>query len=105
MSIALLQVPLVGPDEMPPGIDTAVVVQTVQRGSPADACGLRQGDVIVAINGKPMHKRGVYFDELGPVYVPGKSLECSVMRPARSRIGTVTWAPLTVQLTPLPDHV
>ncbi|HUZ46634.1 MAG TPA: Do family serine endopeptidase [Terriglobia bacterium] len=37
------------------GADHGVVVNSVERGSPADRAGLKMGDVILAINGRPIH--------------------------------------------------
>ncbi|MFB3924342.1 MAG: Do family serine endopeptidase [Terriglobia bacterium] len=37
------------------GADHGVVVQTVEPGGPADQAGVKRGDVITTVNGKPIH--------------------------------------------------
>ena len=58
-----------------------LVTQTV-AGLPAEAAGLREGDVVLEINGKKMTRKGDYFAQLGPVYERDKRLRCKVWRPA-----------------------
>lgn len=41
---------------------TEALVVAVEPGSPVDSAGLRTGDVITAINGRPMESRTPYFD-------------------------------------------
>ena len=73
---------------LPPSTDlpsrhyTGLLVTQTMPGLPADAAGLREGDVVLEINGRKMTRKGDYFAALGPVYVPGHKLECKVWRPS-----------------------
>lgn len=37
--------------------------------------------MILEINGRKMTRKGDYFAALGPIYEPGKRLECKIWRP------------------------
>ncbi|RYG42509.1 serine protease [archaeon] len=58
-----------------------LLVTYIVAHGPAANAGLRTGDVVLAVNGKRMVRKGDYFDALGPVYVPGQELHCIVYRP------------------------
>jgi hypothetical protein len=78
-------------------------VTYVVGGFPADAAGLREGDVILEINGRRMVRKGDYFAALGPVHEPGKALSCKVYRPpwtGRGRGGPVAGHVFTTTLVP-----
>lgn len=101
-------VPLLPPANAP-GSDpsnpyyTGLLVTYVVGGYPADAAGIREGDVILEINGRRMIRKGDYFAALGPVHEDGKTLTCKVYRPPWSgrggardaRAGTVFATTLT----------
>jgi len=73
---------------LPPSTDpmsrhyTGLLVTQTMPGLPADAAGLREGDVVLEINGRKMTRKGDYFAALGPVFVPGHKLDCKVWRPS-----------------------
>lgn len=71
------------PDTYPTGLYVSGVVAN----GPASNAGLKEGDVIVEINGNKVRTMGSYFESLGPVYVPGMVLNCKVWRPDRSGSG------------------
>jgi hypothetical protein len=61
---------------------TGALVTFARPGFPADAAGIRQGDVILEINDARMRRLGDYFDAVGPVYDPTVRLRCKIFRPA-----------------------
>ena len=64
-----------------------LLVSRVLPGKPGDSGGFREGDVILEINGKRQVRKGSFFQALGPVHVPGKTLDCLVWRPKGPRLG------------------
>jgi putative serine protease PepD len=72
-----------------------VLVQSVQRGGPADRAGIRPGDVIVALAGKPTPSTEQLALVL-PTLKPGQSVSVSVVRHTGQR------ATLTVKLGTAP---
>lgn len=60
---------------------TGLLVTFVVPGRPAEAAGLREGDVLLEINGRRMVRKGDYFASLGPVYDPSHVLRCTMYRP------------------------
>jgi putative serine protease PepD len=64
---------------------SGLYISAVSPGSPADSAGLREGDVVLEVNGRRMVRKGDYFAALGPVYRKGTSLQCLVYRPAAAR--------------------
>ena len=45
------------------------------------------GDVILSCNGKPASRKGVMYDAIGPVYVPGKEVDLVISRPPAGSLG------------------
>lgn len=61
------------------GVDEGALVQAVPRGTPADRAGVRQGDVIVALDGKPIATvEDLYAAIRG--YAPGETARVTVVR-------------------------
>lgn len=54
----------VGISESTPGADAGVVVRGLLRGGPADAAGIRNGDVITAVDGVPVDSANALTDVL-----------------------------------------
>ena len=81
------------------GYLTGLLVTQTLAGLPAEAAGLREGDVVLEINGMRMKSKGAYFAALGPVYEKDKRLQCRVWRPAGRGGGGHM---LDVTLTPKP---
>lgn len=69
---------------------TGLLVTYTVPNKPAEQAGVREGDVILEINGRKMTRKGDYFAALGPVYEPGKELVCKVWRPYTSNTGKLT---------------
>ena len=61
---------------------TGLLVKQTVAGAPADAAGLREGDVVLEINGRKMQRKGDYFAALGPVFEKDKRLVCRIWRPS-----------------------
>lgn len=75
-----------------------LLVDRVARGRPGEAAGLREGDVILDINGAPVKGNSCFTRALGAVYEPGRELVCSVWRPMEKRA-------FVARLRPLPRPV
>src|SRR6185369_5004488 len=61
------------------GVNEGVFVEQVAPGGPSEKAGLREGDVIVAINGKPVHEGNQLVDTVTETPV-GNSLNLGVQR-------------------------
>jgi S1-C subfamily serine protease len=73
-----------------PGIPTSgAYVGGVRPGSPAEAAGLRAGDVIVAVNGVPVGNTAA-LDAAVPTAPPGQSVPISYQRNGTTHQATVT---------------
>ena len=59
-----------------------VVVTDVQAGSAAEKAGLRRGDVVLEIAGRPVRDVAAFYRELG-VVKPGDSVRVYLSRPGR----------------------
>jgi len=59
--------------------NTGAVIAQVVPDSPAEQAGLREGDVVTAIDGVPVHTAARLRNEVG-LLRPGKSIELSVIR-------------------------
>jgi len=62
-----------------------LLVDRVARGRPGEAAGLREGDVILEINGTPVKGNSCFTRAMGAVYEPGMELACRVWRPLEGR--------------------
>jgi len=71
------------------------LVADVQRGSPAEKAGLKRGDVIVAMNGKPVVDPGALSREIA-MMKPGTDVQLRVNREGKER-------GLTVRIGQLPE--
>ena len=58
------------------------------------------GDVILSCNGKPASRKGVMYDAIGPVYVPGKEVALVISRPPAG--GLSDWKTRTLSVSPVP---
>lgn len=88
------------------GADHGVVVQSVERGSPAEHAGLKRGDVITAINSKPVHNGD---DLLGIISntAPGAKIRVDYLRDHKSLTCYITvgdWSKIVASnQAPAPD--
>ncbi len=78
--------------------ETGILVQSVERGGPAEAGGLRAGDVIVAINNDPVLTANDLQQYVEQVDV-GSNLRITVERGGRRRSVTVTTGEFPEELT------
>ena len=56
-----------------------ILVAQVEKGSPADQAGVKPGDVVLAMNGKPIDSYDVFRNEIATMK-PGTKVQFSVMR-------------------------
>ena len=70
------------------------LVSAVKPGSPADRAGLRRGDVILALGGKPVNDSNALRNEVSR-HQPGSEIALTVWRGGQER-------PLTVRLAEMP---
>jgi S1-C subfamily serine protease len=84
---------------LPPGAPAGLLVTHAAAGRPGAAAGLRDGDVIVALNGEPAVRKGDFFRALGPVYDAARTLEAIVWRPLGPGRGGET---ATIRIAPAP---
>lgn len=61
------------------GVNEGVFVQTVAPGGPAEKAGLKEGDIIVALNGKPVHDGNQLVNTVTETPV-GQPLDVTVVR-------------------------
>ncbi len=67
-----------------------LLVRGVEEGSPADAAGLAEGDLVVAVAGQPLATVDDLYDALDAV-TPGSSVDLTVVRGTEERTVTVTF--------------
>ncbi len=76
-------------------VDKGVIVDSVGRGSPADQAGLQRGDVITAMDGKPVESE-VQLRQMIQTHKIGDTIELTVVRDGQQSItlrATLTEAP------------
>ncbi len=73
------------------GIDRkrGILVSQVSKNSPAEKAGLKQGDVIVALNGKPVKNIGSFRNQIALTH-PGTKVELTVLRNGKEQSLDVT---------------
>ncbi len=71
------------------GTDYGMVLESVEPGSPADKAGLRAGDVVTAINGRPVHTGGDLVNPVAETPIGG-SVQVTYMRSRQSHDATLT---------------
>jgi serine protease Do len=71
------------------GVNEGVFVQDVTSGGPAEKAGIKPGDVIVAIGGKPIHEGNELIDTVTETPV-GSTLNISVVRDGKRQAFNVT---------------
>jgi S1-C subfamily serine protease len=69
-----------------------VAIVAVDRGSPAEAAGVRVGDVVTAVNGQPIESLAPFVNLLG-VSPAGRDVQLTVFRDGRQRAVTVSPRP------------
>jgi len=80
---------------LPPGGRwfAGLFVADVVPSRPAALAGLRAGDVLLEMDGRPLVRKGDYFAALGPVYEPGRRLVVTAWRPSERRQFEATIVP------------
>ena len=74
-------------DGFPADVESGALIAQVARGSPAERAGLEAGDVVTAIEGRPVKKSGDLLQAIGPEV--GKPVRLEVNRRGRPRQVTV----------------
>lgn len=80
-------------------VKAGALISQVDEGTPAQQAGLAPGDVIVAIDDKPI-TRAAELRNLVGMHAPGDSIKLTVKRASKERTKIVTLAELTILPTP-----
>jgi len=78
------------------GKRTGILVADVNAGSPAQAAGIRRGDVILKLDGKPVKEIGPFRNRIA-LLSPGTAVNLTVLRDSREQT-------VTVKIGKLPSH-
>lgn len=70
------------------GVDHGAIISDVTKGSPAEKAGLKQGDVIVEYNGKPLNE-GNDLPRLVAATKPGTKVDLKVVRDKKEKMLSV----------------
>ncbi len=70
-------------------LDEGVIIASVLRDGPAAQSGLRVGDIVLDIAGKPVHDSIGLLNQIAPL-PPGSQVELNVLRDGKKRKATVT---------------
>jgi serine protease Do len=71
------------------GFKNGVLVQQVQPGGPADRAGLKDGDIITSVDGRPVKDGDALVDEIASRR-PGSTVQLGYMRSGKQEMASVT---------------
>ena len=71
------------------GFKNGVLVQQVQAGGPADRAGLKDGDIITSVDGRPVKDGDALVDEIASRR-PGSTVQLGYMRSGKQEMASVT---------------
>jgi membrane-associated protease RseP (regulator of RpoE activity) len=66
--------------ELPEGVTSGVIIGTVADGSPAQAAGLKVGDLITAVDGESIQSQNAVAESVA-AHKPGDTLQLKIYRP------------------------
>ncbi len=71
-----------------PRTDGAIIAGVV-RGGPADRAGIKTGDILIAVNGKPVVDSTAMLNQIAPL-APGSQAQLTIVRDKREQVLTVS---------------